>query len=238
MDEIDVSSKLFDAPADRRLWLLHKALECMPLDRAIALAREVEAFVTGGAPVYPKPRLVPLRPDRAALSNDQPGEDPKAVESPEASSRPATQTRLALSDEQRERLMDRLAKGATNAELANEFGLSLRQAQGIRMGTARKKSSIRHVSNSEKRPDAGSELPTSVAEIIRYLRQRDDVVVPQGGGEFLVNGRFHLSAVELASRANKMRSRLGKPEFQLANAGTAEMPATALSLCGQQAGGG
>ena len=231
MDEIDVSSKLFDAPADRRLWLLHKALECMPLDRAIALAREVEAFVTGGAPVYPKPRLVPLRPDRAALSNDQPGEDPKAAESPGASSRPATQTRLALSDEQRERLMDRLAKGATNAELANEFGLSLRQAQGIRMGTARKNSSIRHeVSNGEKRPDAGSGLPTSVDEIIRYLRQRDDVVVPQGGGEFLVNGRFHLSAVELASRANKMRSRLGKPEFQLANARQAQIQTTASSL--------
>ena len=112
--------------------------------------------------------------------------------------------------------MDRLAKGATNAELAGEFGLSLRQAQGIRMGTARKTATIRHeVINGAKRPDAGSALPTSVDAILRFLRQRADVVGSRKEfeGEFLVNGRFQLSAAELVSRANKMRSRQGKPEF-------------------------
>jgi hypothetical protein len=232
MDEVGASSKLFEAPVDRRLWLLHKALECMPLDRAIALARDVEEFLTEGAPVSSKLQAAQLRSESgAALSENRLSEKPDSVGSPAPSRRPATRTRLALSHEQRERLMDRLAKGATNAELAGEFGLSLRQAQGIRMGTARKNSKIRHeVINGAKRPDAGSALPTSVDAIIRYLRQRDDVVVPQGEGEFLVNGRFQLSTAELVSRANKMRSRQGKPEFQLANPRRAQIQATASSL--------
>ena len=45
--------------------------------------------------------------------------------------------------------------------------------------------------------------------------QQDDVVVPQGPGEFLLNGRFHMDTTELVSRANRMRSRQGKPAFQL-----------------------
>lgn len=218
MDEIDISSKLFDSPANRRLWLLHKALECLPLDRAIALAREVETFLTDGAPVSPKCDAAPSRSDFAALPKDQPGEKPRL----------AAQTRLALTAEQRERLMGRLAQGATNAELASEFGLSLRQVQGIRMNTARKNSKIgREVGNpnSATQIDVQSALPTSVDDVIRYLRQRDDIVVPRGDGEFLVNGRFQLSTAELVTRANKMRSRQGKPEFALADGGLAQMQA-------------
>jgi len=51
-------------------------------------------------------------------------------------------------------------------------------------------------------------------EVVRYLRQQDDVVVPQGPGEFLLNGRFRMETTELVSRANRMRSRQGKPAFQ------------------------
>ena len=51
-------------------------------------------------------------------------------------------------------------------------------------------------------------------DIVRYLRQRDDVVVSAEGGMFLVNGRFRLDPDELLLRANKMRRRQGKPEFQ------------------------
>ena len=36
-----------------------------------------------------------------------------------------------------EQLLERLAQGARNAELASDFGLSTRQVQGIRMGSAR-----------------------------------------------------------------------------------------------------
>ena len=50
-------------------------------------------------------------------------------------------------------------------------------------------------------------------DVVRYLRQQDDVVVPQAPGEFLLNGRFRMNATELVGRANRMRSRQGKPPF-------------------------
>jgi len=46
-------------------------------------------------------------------------------------------TNLALSPQQRERLLDRLARGVRNLELGTEFGLSSKQIQRIRMGFAR-----------------------------------------------------------------------------------------------------
>jgi hypothetical protein len=55
----------------------------------------------------------------------------------------------------------------------------------------------------------------SMEEIIRYLRQQDDVVVPQENGQFLVNGRFHMPLADLAARANRMRARQRKPAFEL-----------------------
>src|ERR1700732_211218 len=55
----------------------------------------------------------------------------------------------------------------------------------------------------------------AIEKIIRYLRQQDDVVVPQENGQFLVNGRFHMSLADLAARANRMRARQQKPAFEL-----------------------
>jgi hypothetical protein len=52
-------------------------------------------------------------------------------------------------------------------------------------------------------------------DVVRYLRRRDDVVVPKGSGQFLVNGRFHLKSNELVARANRMRDRDGQPAFQV-----------------------
>jgi hypothetical protein len=57
-------------------------------------------------------------------------------------------------------------------------------------------------------------VPAGQEEIVRYLRQRDDVVVPDGANAFLVNGRFRLNFDEILARANKMRERQGKPLFQ------------------------
>jgi hypothetical protein len=58
-------------------------------------------------------------------------------------------------------------------------------------------------------------LSASVGEIVRYLRQQDDVVVQQENGQFLVNGRFNLSLADLLARANRMRGRQRKPAFEL-----------------------
>lgn len=62
----------------------------------------------------------------------------------------------------------------------------------------------------------------SVDEVVRYLRQQDDIVVPQENGEFLVNARFHMPMAGLIARANRMRARQGKPEFEML--GISELP--------------
>ena len=48
MKEHEELVALVDDAAARRLWLLYNAMQCLPLDRAIELARTAETFVTGG----------------------------------------------------------------------------------------------------------------------------------------------------------------------------------------------
>ena len=87
-----------------------------------------EAFITGSPVAESSSRITPL--DQAAISapDAQPHDNPKQVERP---------VRLTLAPEQREQLLERLAQGARNFDLAGEFGLSMKQIQGIRMGSAR-----------------------------------------------------------------------------------------------------
>jgi cytidylate kinase len=59
--------------------------------------------------------------------------------------------------------------------------------------------------------------PVSVDDVVRYLRQQDDIVVRQDNGEFLVNARFPMTLADLVVRANRMRERQGKPKFDLPN---------------------
>jgi len=162
-----------------------------------------------------------------------------AVEATIAPSK-AEAVRALLSADQRERLIERLAAGATNVELASEFGFSRKQAQGFRMGLARKGAKRRTgfeekpQSTEEARSASTDEVGVTTAglieitgaaetrsasadEVVRYLRQRDDVVVWQGEGKYLVNGRFQLTLPELIDRANKMRNRQGKPGFKCEN---------------------
>jgi hypothetical protein len=199
-------------PATRRCWLLIKALECATLDQAIDLARKAEDFIAGldsGSQVTESEAQAETA---AAAAEPSDRLEPKPDSRPAASDQTSEQTRFSLSQEQREKLLGRLAEGGTNAELASEFGLSLRQVQGVRLGTGRK--------GSKKRDRAGENIevpttaPTPLEGVIRYLRQQDDVVVRNGDG-FLVNGRFQMSASELVSRANKMRARQHRPEFAL-----------------------
>jgi|HubBroStandDraft_4_1064222.scaffolds.fasta_scaffold41498_3 hypothetical protein len=115
-------------PVRRRSWLLSKVLDSRPLDHALELARKAEMFVSGAHPEadsesFPK-------------SADPSREQRTAAEPPDT--RPRTQKRiaLALSSDQRERLLERLATGGKNAQLAIEFGLSrqqvLRSQNGLR----------------------------------------------------------------------------------------------------------
>ena len=122
IDLAEVAGLLAD-PVRRRSWLLAKALASHPLDQALELARSAEAFITGSPGATTSgPLLDQFAPEAQARK------DAKRVSRPVA---------LTLAAEQREQLLERLAQGARNAELASDFGLSTRQVQGIRMGSAR-----------------------------------------------------------------------------------------------------
>ena len=105
---------LLKEPVRRRAWLLEKALEAYPLDRALELARAAEDFIT--------------------QSRTDPGDETSEPHIKTVAE--GRRSGLSISAEQREQVLQRLAEGATNAELAGPFGLSRRQVQGIRMGSS------------------------------------------------------------------------------------------------------
>src|SRR5437016_4428662 len=187
--------KLFEQPQRRRCWLLWKALECSPLDRAIDLARAADEFLASAqsesgiadASVHPKPASNSPQPNEEQPREETSYSAPLATPAPE---KPTSQKRmrLSLSPEKREQLSQRLAQGARNAELASEFGLSKQQVPGIRMGLARQIAQRRHtVGEQEPGSQPVPSLSASTDEIVRDLRHQDDVVVPQERGQFLVN---------------------------------------------------
>jgi hypothetical protein len=154
MNEQVEPNELMINPAARRLWLLHRALQTLPLDRAIELARTAEAFVicslveNQGAdpPELEAPvaqRLEIIEQPVIELSSNRSGEEPTATKP----------TRLALPAELRDRLLERLAEGAKNAELAAEFGIASKQVQGVRMGCARELARRKQLSTKAPHPD-------------------------------------------------------------------------------------
>ena len=214
MDELVTLARL-DDPVSRRLWLLSEALRSVPLDRAIELARAADQFIVAGLLV--RTSVAPAAAEVGRVDEPRP-----AVAALPLSSRPQAPgiknpAGLLLSAEQRHQLLNRLAEGASNAALAAEFSITPRQVQGVRMGAARE--IARRAPAAAAAPGAQALAPprASPEDVIRYLRQQDDVVVPQEDGSFLINARFQLALAELAARANRMRARQGKPEFRLTN---------------------
>jgi DNA-binding CsgD family transcriptional regulator len=167
---------------------------------------------------------VPAKPENINLPQGC-GAAPEPVPERIARIGPDKPAAVPISAAQREQLLDRLAQGASNIELAQEFSLTPRQIQGMRMGSARKMAQRRHqlrppekqLRSEHTAPMPAVRVPELPEDVVRYLRQQDDVVVPQGDGYFLVNGRFRLGLAELVDRANRMRARQGRPEFKLAN---------------------
>jgi len=203
---VDLSALAKDA-SHRRIWFLSKALESEPFDRALELARAADEFVAGMPSEEPTHSGEALTETSTTMGQEKPVSELEGA--PDTAKRSQTTTpRAQLSNEHRERLIDRLVAGAKNSEIATELGLSSKQVQGFRMGSAREIASRR-----ERLQQQHSSEAASADEVIRYLRQQDDVVVPQGN-EYLVNGRFQLSLPGLIERANKMRDRQGKPHFK------------------------
>jgi hypothetical protein len=205
---------------ERRSWLLYEALRSAPLEEAIELARKADAFIMGSAAKGEQARrAVPPEAHERPIGDQAQNEHQRKERS-------SPKGRLSLSADQRDRMLDRLAAGTKNANIAEEFDLSPQQVQGVRIGSAREIAARRQARHNAPPPEITS--TTTVQEVIRYLRQQDDVVVLQQDGKYLVNGRFRMSPDELVDRANRMRSRQGKPEFNSGSysSGSAKPPET------------
>lgn len=224
----------------RRCWLLYKALECVPLDKAIELARAADEFIGGtccqSRATASRPEPETVSPPQISEDQPQPCADAVSHGNGAAGLPQMTATAPKVTPEVRQQLIDRIASGGKNADLAAEFGLAPKQVQGIRIGCARE---IARKARDKEGPAATPAqlrtLPASVDEVIRYLRQEHDVVVPQGNKEFLVNARFRLSLAELVTRANRMRRRQGKLEFELGCSGVPSSATPSIHIAGSTA---
>jgi hypothetical protein len=225
---------LLEKPIRRRSWLILKALECLPLDQAIGLAQTADEFIIGTAAERHYDTALQAKSAVASPSQERERQLPSASgagPSPETATVPIP-TATALPKEVRRRLIDRFATGAENSKLAAEFGLSPKQVQGVRMGCARAINKRREERENEQSAMRSHTVAASVDDVVRYLRQQDDVVVPHKSGEFLVNARFRLPLADLVSRANRMRARQGKPGFDLGGVQSA-LTETLKSVNGQ-----
>jgi hypothetical protein len=184
MDEV------VDDPIRRRWWILSKALEAAALEEALRLARSVEDFLLAGSVGVPSTIDDPHQPVAAgAIANTDapPNRQPPSAEC-------ATVARIeaaAGTDE---------GHGNTGAHQPSE-------------DTTDNNDPVNALVVS---PSLGNDLAALASgdDIVRYLRQRDDVVI-RDGDAYVVNGRFRESLGQLAERANRMRSRQGLPPFLL-----------------------
>ena len=215
-ESIDIHELIRD-PAARRLWMLYKAATLLPLGDALELARAAEMFVSGSRSENRTASDDAMHPDLQSHIAAQSATRASAGSEAAAHSSISTPNRHVLGEDQRDRLLARLVEGAKNAELALEFGLSTKQVQGFRIGSAREIARRRAHTGSAFEAEQEASSTAIIDDIVRYLRQQDDVVVPQGNGGCLVNGRFRMTASELINRANRMRTRQRKPAFEVAN---------------------
>lgn len=207
-------ASIFTEPTLRRCWLLNKALEDASLEQALRLALAADAFLGASQPpaknghdfnlkewplgdtllAQPAPGLptIPSASDRAndkwILPSFEPG----------AGAASATELVVALADSFEDA---GVAEDDPDEEAAHECSGEEAEDEPA-------------ACSPEASMTSDLAVLAGIEDIIRYLRQQDDVVVSAGTGTHLVNGRFHLNSDELLARANKIRHRQGKPLFQ------------------------
>jgi hypothetical protein len=144
--------------------------------------------------------------------------------------------RPLLDQETRDRFIREAARKPDNRHLAQTFGLSVRQAHAVRVGLSKliaqaQRDPSRGVSNSKRAGapiDAETErkmqedflrtrpsAPPTLDDVVRYLRQIGDVVVPHGE-TYIVNYRLTLTSEQLLERANNKRRERALDPFVLA----------------------
>jgi hypothetical protein len=184
---------LFDHPGYRRLWLLSKALEFASLDDALRLARSAEAFLDFNVATAPSG----LARSATTLSG-RPEDASTFVVPPPIDS--AEDNRLPLNVR---------VICSTAAEPPP------REAAGIHTRDVTTDTVALQYSTARASVGNGLAVLASPEDVVRFLRQQNDVVVSAGDDAYLVNGRCRENLVELTARANRMRRREKKPVFEL-----------------------
>jgi hypothetical protein len=183
---MDVST-LFQEPEQRRLWLLVKALEASSLDEALRLARTAEDFLNG-------------------LEASRLGATIPAVSRVRAEKAPVSAQPTIASEESGAELDDPFSAGDPAPRGTHELPISDAATETHNLQSD--EATLAAVAD-------GLVVLASPDDVVRYLRQRDDVVVREGQDAYIVNGRFRESLTELTKRANRMRARDKLPIFQV-----------------------
>lgn len=192
---------MFVHPMRRRWWLLSKALENAPLDDALKIAQAVDQFLVSGEANTCDRHSDARYFDRAA-DPETPANPPSEEEPAPAPNAPVDATDEKGCGERRP-----FAGGPDGALTNHTDKIEWRPCQST------------EIDNATSNGESDLAVWASIEDVVRYLRQRDDVVVPQGDGQFLVNGRFSEDINGLITRANRVRERQRKPPFQLMPAG-------------------
>lgn len=216
---------VFTEPVLRRCWLLNKALENASLDEALRVAWAADEFLGTG-------RAGAQAPENGQALREWLSGGLSTVPSQGSQFAPRFAITASPRDRADEGWVSPLAEqGAGHVPAADRIE---GPPDGFKNVGAAGNDIQEAVSGRSGDEDAGDEpvddepqnamisalaVLADMDDIVRFLRQQDDVVVSAGTGAYLVNGRFQLNCEELLARANKIRQRRGKPQFQRIPAG-------------------
>jgi hypothetical protein len=244
---------LFDgltSDEQRRLYFLLLVADKLDPREALAFAERIEGFISGKTvatePNPPQPSASVNDPTgetscairtnnseagSGSSRNDSLASAPNEVDGRSCASPndPASFSGTAVAPKTLDRSMQveffkAIARGATNAELAERFGLTKRQAHALRIGIIRRTRAGGSAKSRDREHNAGGvrtaddrrasqqQKTHDEIEVVRFLRQTGDVVV-RDGDVFTVNSILQLTLQELVARGNARRLQRGKPAF-------------------------
>jgi hypothetical protein len=126
----------YQSSEQRRLWLLQRLLEKMDADKALDLAARMEKFVSRESQTTARQDDGRYPAAENALAELDRGSSPLEPRPPARSAGDCSGRLLSAGELQA--FIDRAVQGATNRDLARLFGLTPRQANGIRMALAKR----------------------------------------------------------------------------------------------------
>lgn len=208
---------IFDNSPRRRWWLLQKALEHASLEEALKIAQAADEFITSEMKMCQAAAGAKSAAGAAASRSqpgtniEYPGADQRRPDQPDEPPAPGAASSVRCG---RTRAGERPAA----TDLRNDAAPEPATAEAPAAAEAAAAPNADQGCSADGKPeacDAGLAVWASVDDVVRYLRQRDVVVVANGENSFLVNGRFREDLNALVARANRLRERQGKLPFDL-----------------------